>query len=407
MDKHIENIEQTVSGTETPTSDKLISYARSMVPDLLERAQTCEENACISENTLEEFRRYGLIRVCMPKQYGGYEYGWEVLVQNCAELAKGCASTAWVYAVFAEHANTAAGFSAEAQAELWEDGPDVFICSGGNTGTKESIERKCTLTETDGGYLLNGWATFSSGCKHATWLANNATLDDGSGMLHLLIPMSEGKIIDNWDTFALKGTGSCFVEFENCFVPYHRTFPSQDGVNGFTPGSKIYNAPVFRLPRIAVAPYSLVSVSVGIALGAVEQFVEAMETRINRSGEKVGDFQSIHLRIAESAADARAAESLMLRNLRESEKLLQSRRLTNEERLRNKRDMAYVCVLCQKAVDRLFYAWGGNGLYSSNDIQRKLRDVKAAGAHHQNNWDIYLTGWGRETLGLDVSAYRF
>ena len=145
MDKHIENIEQTVSGTETPTSDKLISYARSMVPDLLERAQTCEENACISENTLEEFRRYGLIRVCMPKKYGGSEYGWDVLVQICAELAKGCASTAWVYAVFAEHANTAAGFPAEAQAELWEAGPDVFICSGGNTGTKESIERKCTL----------------------------------------------------------------------------------------------------------------------------------------------------------------------------------------------------------------------------------------------------------------------
>ena len=86
---------------------------------------------------------------------------------------------------------------------------------------------------------------------------------------------------------------------------------------------------------------------------------------------------------------------------------MRDRPLTDEERLRNKRDMAYVCVLCQKAVDRLFYAWGGNGLYNDNDIQRKLRDVKAAGAHHQNNWDIYLTAWGREALGLDVSDYRF
>ena len=37
-------------------------------------------------------------------------------------------------------------------------------------------------------------------------MANNSTLADGSGMLHILAPMNEGKIIDNWDTFALRGT---------------------------------------------------------------------------------------------------------------------------------------------------------------------------------------------------------
>lgn len=390
-----------------PGPAELISRARSMVPDLLARAPACEEAAAIPEGTLDDFRRHGLVRVCMPRKYGGYEYGWDVLVQVCAELAKGCASTAWVYAVYAEHANTCAGFPERAQDELWASGPDQFICSGGNTGTRESIARKCALTPADGGYLLNGWATFSSGCKHASWLANNAILADGSGMLHILIERGKGRIIDNWDTFALRGTGSCFVEFEDAFVPEHRTFPSRDGLKGTTPGAEMYDHPVFRLPRISVAPYSLVSVSVGLALGAVEQFIEAMETRINRGGEKVADFQSIHLRIAESAAEARAAESLMLRNLRETEEILRDRPLTDEERLRNKRDMAYVCVLCQKAVDRLFYAWGGNGLYNDNDIQRKLRDVKAAGAHHQNNWDIYLTAWGRVALGLDVSDYRF
>ncbi len=114
------------------------------------------------------------------------------------------------------------------------------------------------------------------------------------------------------------------------------------------------------------------------------------------------------MRIAESAAEARAAESLMLRNIQEADAILRSgHMLSNEVRLRNKRDIAFCCVLSQRAVDRLFCAWGGNGLYNSNDIQRKLRDVKAAGAHHQTNWDIYMTAYGREVLGLDLGSVRF
>ena len=400
--------ELAAADEDIPSAAELIGRARAMIPDLLERAQECEDHCRLPEATVAEIKEKGLIRVCMPKKYGGYEYGWDVLVQICEELAKGCASTAWTYAVYAEHANTVAGFSDQAQHDVWKEGPDVCISSGGNTGTVQSIANKCTLTPTDGGYLLSGWATFSSGCHHADWVANNCTLVDGSGILHILAPMSEGKIIDNWDTFALRGTGSNFVEFNQCFVPEYRTFPSQDGLEGTTPGSKLYDHPVFRLPRISISPYSLVSVSIGIATGAVEQFVEAMETRINRAGDSVAQFQSIHLRIAESAAEARAAESMMLRNIREAEEVLAGgARLSDEVRIRNKRDMAFCCVLSQRAVDRLFYAWGGNGLYVSNDIQRKLRDVKAAGAHHQTNWDIYMTAYGRKILGMDVPGVRF
>lgn len=402
------NLAVESGGMAVPSPEELIGRARDMIPDLLERAQECEDLAHVPDQSIKEIKEKGLIRVCMPRKYGGYEYGWDVLVQICAEIAKGCASTAWVYAVYSEHANTVAGFSDAAQNDVWKDGPDVCISSGGNTGTPESIANKCTLTPVEGGYSLTGWATFSSGCHHADWIANNCTLADGSGILHILVPASEGTIMENWDTFALRGTGSNYVAFEDAFIPEYRTFPSADGLNGTTPGSKLYDHPVFRLPRISISPYSLVSVSVGVALGAVEQFVEAMKTRINRAGESVAQFQSIHLRIAESAAEARAAESLMLRNLRESEEILaRGETLSDELRIRNKRDMAMCCTLSQRAVDRLFYAWGGGGLYVSNDIQRKLRDVKAAGAHHQTNWDIYMTAYGRKILGMDVPGVRF
>ena len=210
-----------------PTADELVARATAMIPDLRARARECEELKRLPDATVAEYKANEFFRVCMPKKYGGYEMGWDVLCRIVMEVAKGCASSAWVLAVFTEHANTVAGFSDKAQAEIWADGPDVAISSGGNTGTKESIANKCTLTPTDGGYLLNGWATFSSGCDHATWLSNSSTLADGSGMMQILTPITPDQIIHNWDTFALVGTGSKFVEFKDCFIPDHRALRVQ------------------------------------------------------------------------------------------------------------------------------------------------------------------------------------
>jgi alkylation response protein AidB-like acyl-CoA dehydrogenase len=379
-----------------------------MIPDLRARSQETEELKCLPKATVDEFKGNEFFRVCMPKKYGGFEMDWDVLCRLVMEVAKGCASSAWVLAVFAEHANTIAGFSDQAQAEVWADGPDVAISSGGNTGTKESIAKKNILTPTKGGYLLNGWSTFSSGCDHATWVTNISTLEGEKGAMQILTPITPDQIIHNWDTFALIGTGSKFVEFKDCFIPDHRAIPAQDGLDGTTPGAKLYDNPIFRLPRLAIAPYSLVSVSIGTAAGVVEEFIEAMDTRVNRFDNKISQFQSIQMRVAESAADAFAAESVMFRNIKLMTDILASgEKVPDLIRLQGKRDMAYCNKLSQAAVDRLFAAWGGNGLYMSNRIQQALRDVKAAGAHHQTNWDIYLTAYGRVALGLDAGPVRF
>jgi len=141
-------------------------------------------------------------------------------------------------------------------------------------------------------------------------------------------------------------------------------------LRGTTPGSKLYDNPIFRLPRLAIAPYSLVSVNIGIAAGVVEEFIEAMDTRVNRFDNKIAQFQSIQMRVAESAADAYAAESVMLRNIDLMQGILaKGEKVSDLIRLQGKRNMAYCNKLSNAAVERLFAAWGGNGLYMSNRIQ--------------------------------------
>ena len=49
-----------------PTPDELVARARALVPLLKERAQRCEDQHRVPDETIEEFVRAGLLRMCQP-----------------------------------------------------------------------------------------------------------------------------------------------------------------------------------------------------------------------------------------------------------------------------------------------------------------------------------------------------
>ena len=87
------------------TPQELIERATALIPVLQGRANECEKLRRLPEETIEDFKTTRLVDVCKPKQYGGFEFGWDVFWQIVMELSKGCGSSAWVYSVYAEHAN--------------------------------------------------------------------------------------------------------------------------------------------------------------------------------------------------------------------------------------------------------------------------------------------------------------
>ena len=86
-----------------PTSDELITRARALVSVLQERAQRCEDQRRVPEETIQDFKRAGLLRMCQPARYGGYELGWDVLCDVGEVLAAACGSQAWLQHIFADH----------------------------------------------------------------------------------------------------------------------------------------------------------------------------------------------------------------------------------------------------------------------------------------------------------------
>ena len=72
-----------------------------------------------------------------------------------------------------------------------------------------------------------------------------------------------------------------------------------------------------------------------------------------------------------------------------------------EMRIRNRRDHAFSAKLLLQAIDALFNASGGQGIFLEKPLQRIWRDAHAAGSHLSLNWDAVSTMVGQHALGLE------
>ena len=70
-------------------------------------------------------------------------------------------------------------------------------------------------------------------------------------------------------------------------------------------------------------------------------------------------------------------------------------------RLRNRRDQAFCVRLLVQAIDALFLAAGGQGLFLDQPLQRAWRDAHAAASHISLNWDSTGSMYGQHMLGLE------
>ena len=392
MDELSQKCDFIEAGADLPSPEKLIDRARALVPVLRERAEACEQERQMSNQSFEDFKAAGIFNVCKPRDFGGYEYGWDVLCEISFELARGCGSSAWVYSVLAEHNQTVGTYPMEAQRDVWGQDPDTFIASGNSLGAE--------ITRVGGGWEVTGQLNYSSGCDFADWHLTGMAL--GGKPTKILVPQSECEVIDNWHVFGLSGTGSKDITIEKVFVPDHRTILIGER------GPRFHDHPLFRMPQWSVNPYSLVAVTIGVAQGALENFIESMRRRVSRFGDKVGELQSLQLRVAESSAEIDAAKRIMQSNLKETmEVLIDAEELPIELRARNKRDMAYCPMLAARAVDRIFYAAGASGLFLSESIQRSFRDVHSGMRQIALNWDVNGTTYGQIALGQDPGLVRW
>jgi alkylation response protein AidB-like acyl-CoA dehydrogenase len=378
-----------------PSRDELLQRAQSLVPVLRQRADAGEQLRRCPEETIEDFVANGLLRICQPARYGGYELGYDVLCEVSQTLARGCGSQAWVHMVFADNALKLAAYTLQAQDEVWGRDTTAKLSNAvAPVGRGRPVE---------GGVLWSGRHGFSSGVDQAQWVmaAGHIERGDTRQACSVLIPKSDITVIDDWHVVGLAGSGSKSFEVRDAFVPEHRILDKKAADEGRALGTLFYTSPVSKLPRGGVSAVSFTAVVVGIAEGFIEEYFKYTAPRKSR-GTVVAELTGTQISAGLAAAEVEAASRMYLGAIRETMQTLErGEKLGKHQQLQGKRNAAYAAQLALQAVQRLFNAAGGRALYLDNELQRKFRDVHAAAAHHSLVWDTAAAAYGRYVLGLE------
>jgi alkylation response protein AidB-like acyl-CoA dehydrogenase len=396
--------EQSFASQQRPELAELKSRLVALLPEIAARA-SATENACrVLPENMATLRDIGYFDIVKPARFGGLEHDFDVLVELNIELAKSCASTAWVAGLLAAHQWLIASFPERAQADVWNADPNALACG--------SYAPAAKATRREAGYLLRGRWSFASGCDNAQWALCAALLpsETEEGKLtpaFLLVPASDYTIDDTWHVVGLAGTGSKTLVLEDVLVPAHRVLSFAETTSGATPGAALYaQNPAFSIPMLCNIPSCLASTAVGAAAGALEDYLARTSKRVTRGAvaghnNKMAEFPTIQLRVAEAAASTDAARELLLRDLRARARTVRAGSpVTIEDRITSRRGQAFAVSLALRAVEALNASTGGAGLDLANPVQRAWRDANAVGRHISMNWDAVGTMYGQMALGL-------
>ncbi len=222
-----------------------------------------------------------------------------------------------------------------------------------------------------------------------------------------LVPIGDVTIDDNWRTMGLAGTGSKNIIANDIVVPAHRVVVIGDLLAGRAPGAKIHNNPLYRQSMLAAFPFALVLPLLGAAEGALADFIDMVKVRTTRGAvaggnNRMAEFATIQARVAEATGAIEAAQLMIAKALNDAFVAVEMGRQADLDlRLRNRLSQAFSVKLLVQAIDALFQAAGGHGIFTAKPIQRAWRDVHAGALHVSMNWDAVSTMYGQYALGLD------
>jgi 3-hydroxy-9,10-secoandrosta-1,3,5(10)-triene-9,17-dione monooxygenase len=380
--------------------DEAMRRAREIVPILRERAQAAEDARGLPRDTEQLLHETGLFRFHQPKAFGGMELPFVAIVDIPAEIARGCASTAWNVGNLACHHWILGYYDPETQHEVWDANPDALIAS--SIALAAGRGRKV-----EGGFVVNGHWPFSSGVDNSDWnmLAITVYGDDGKSPIDwrlCLVPKSDYEIIDTWYAMGMGATGSKDIKVTEKFVPERRALALARCRGGSEhPGAALTSGPLYRIPIVAASGHPLTPAAVGGAEGAYETFLASMSRRIGTyTGAKVSDFQAVQIKLARARCLIDGARTL----LRQSAIAFQEAAMRNEvpdlaSKLRTRAQTAFAVNQAREAVEVLWSCYGAQGLYTRDPMQRHLRDAMAMAQHFAFNFDIAGAAFGLNALG--------
>jgi alkylation response protein AidB-like acyl-CoA dehydrogenase len=385
----------------------LLDRARSLIPYLREREAAAERNRCIDADTIHVLRKSQLFRILQPIRSGGMGGDLTDFVAISHEIARGSGSVGWVFGNVALHSWIIGMFPPEAQDDFW-DSPDAIASS--------CLRPAGRAERVPGGFRVSGRWPYVSGCDHTDWTLLGVMLpteDNSTRAGFCLVPRSDYRIVDEWHVSGLAATGSKDLVIEQALVPKHRVLTTAEANSAASPGVALHDHPIYRIPLFSSFAFFIAAPVVGMARGAIDQYVDYVKDRstlggATGGGEVMAGLPTIQLRIGEAEMRLDAAYAHLTQATTETARqTLTVEGVTTEQRIRNRRAQSFAARLALEAVDELYEATGATGVFLSDTTQRIWRDVHAGCKHFSLNWDAVRIMCGQFSLGIDPKLRMF
>ncbi|MGA1802842.1 acyl-CoA dehydrogenase family protein [Rhizobium sp. HT1-10] len=357
------------------------STLSGLVPILRARGEETEAVGRMPDATVTDFDDAGLFGTLVPQVHGGSEIDLQSYMDMIVEVGRGDGSAAWALGILTGAAWMAAMLFPRDVVH------NVFSAPGGRVATVLSPRVIKAHEVTEGIWIERGIWNFNSGVHHAQWNLLGFPLAKAQGapeMQAALLPVYQCQILNDWDTFGLRGSGSTSVEVDDVFVPKSHVASLTAAMRGEYLSVHLDAVPLYRLPLVPFLATKLLFPSLGMAKAALElALVSASRRGIPFTVYGRQDEAAVtHIQMAESSAKIDAAEEILRNSIRA---LMchadRSSPMDIATRARLMRDAGFVNGLLWQAIDSLATSSGGTIAKNGNALGRLWRDAKVASLH--------------------------
>lgn len=368
-----------------------------LLPVIAEHGPTSDKKRKPQREVMAALASSGLLRLLVPRQYGGAEIHLADFVRITERIASVHGSTAWTAMTCNEEAGIASAYlEPESLIELFETAPATIV-SGSGTPRGQA-------TPSDQGWSVSGRWPFVSGCTASDRIVLSSIVTDSDPvrLCFILVPTAEVLIEENWDTLGLRGTGSHDVVLDSHIVD------ARWGAEVAAFSLPRPSTPFYQLPSGLRFPFPKVGVATGLARAALAEFVALAEGKRPQYGK--GELrQRATAQAAMAVAEAKLAAGRawvfeMIDELWHAAS--EERPIPNELHARCRLAASYAVASSIEAIELVAAEAGTTANFVGSPLGQLLADARAVAGHFTVAPYQQATA-GRVLLGLPADDRNF
>jgi len=377
-----------------------LDAARKLAPLIRSSADEIDAARELPRPLFEALADASLFHLGVPRAIGGGECDFPTYVEVIEEIGKADASTGWAVNQGAIFGTYAARMPREVARAIWIETPRSVVANTPAATAKAVV--------VPGGYRVTGRQGFSTGCRHAAWVAAHAqVVENGQVRLehgqpearYFFVPVSSAELLDTWHVRGMRGTGTHHFAVTDVFVPAERTVLSATA-------PLLEEGPLYKIPRTLAFASGDAAVALGMARASLDTFVELAGAKTPRAMQALLRDQSmVQVGVGQAEAALRSGRAFLMETVRDIWGEATAGAVSLERRAILRLATTHGIRLAAQVIDTVYNAAGATAAYEGHLIQRHFQDIHVITQHLQGRMAHYELV-GRHWLGLPVDQEK-